>query len=294
MDPTNPTEPFSQESAAYWGPVSVYAGADHAVAHLIYARFWHKVLFDIGMVTFPEPFTRLEFLGYILASDGTKISKRKGNSRSPEDVVNEVGADAFRLYEMFIGPFEKAIPWSDDGLKGTRRFLDRVWLFVTSCIEKNVQTSDPVAVSAIQEAVRKVGEDIEVFKFNTAVSTLMTCMNTIHNREVSVTDIKMLLSILAPFAPHLTEELWHRCQEGTSIHTSAWPTVSASATVKEEFALAVQINGKHRATITVASSVTQEQAYTQALADPKVQKYIGESTPKKIIYVPGKILNVVI
>lgn len=294
MDPHNADVPFSKEAAAYWGPVNVYSGADHAVAHLIYARFWHKVLFDAGFVDFPEPFERLEFLGHILASDGSKISKRKGNSRSPEDVVTQVGADAFRLFEMFIGPFEKPAPWSDDGLIGTRRFLERVWRMAQKALAENAPESDPEVRSVLERTIQKVGEDIEAFKFNTAVSAMMVCVNELSARTLSVNDLKRFLAILAPFAPHATEELWHQSGETTSIHTASWPVARTEALVNETVAVAIQVNGKHRGTITLPRDTSERDAYEAALKDANVQKFAGEHEPKKLIFVPNRILNIVL
>lgn len=294
MDPHNTAEPFSKESAKYWGPVEVYAGADHVVAHLIYARFWHKVLQDAGYVDFSEPFERLEFLGYILAEDGSKISKRKGNSRSPEAVVNEVGADAFRLYEMFIGPFEKPIPWSDDGLIGTRRFLDRAWKMACRVIDEQASTSDEEVLAALTKVVRKVGNDIEAFKFNTAVSALMICVNDIGTRPVAVADLKMFLAALAPFAPHMTEELWHQLGEKESIHVSTWPAVEMHIALSETKTLAVQVNGKHRATIEVATDADEASVKESALLDSKIQKFLDGNQPSDFRYVPGRFLNIIV
>ncbi len=293
MDTQNDTEPFSKESSKYWGPVNVYAGADHAVAHLIYARFWHKVMQDAGMVDFSEPFERLEFLGYILAADGTKISKRKGNSRSPEEIVNQVGADSFRLYEMAIGPFEKAIPWNDNGLVGSRRFLERVWKEAIRVYEKKSETSDSVALASIHKAIKKVGEDIETFKFNTAVSSMMICLNEIQDKELSVSDFDLFVRVLAPFAPHTSEELWSQNNTG-SIHIIDWPVFSPELIKDDVLILPIQINGKRRAEIHVPVDTSEDEIKSLALNDSSVKEKIGDSEIKKYIYVPGKIINIVI
>lgn len=294
MDPQNPDEPFSKESAKYWGPVNLYSGADHAVAHLIYGRFWHKVMQDAGMVDFPEPFERLEFLGYILATDGTKISKRKGNSRSPEDVVNEVGADAFRLYEMFIGPFEKPAPWNDNDLMGSRRFLERVWRFAEKVIKEQVSETDPSALSAIHKTIQKVSEDIESFKFNTAVASMMSCLNDMQNAHVCTSDFKLFVLLLAPFTPHMTEELWAQMSESESIHTAAWPQHNSELVKEETINLPIQINGKTRVSVVIPSDSTEEQVKEIVLADSGVKKYLENKEPKQFIYVPGRIVNLVI
>jgi len=294
MDPNNAERPFSKESAKYWGPVNVYAGADHAVAHLIYARFWHKMMQDAGMVDFPEPFDRLEFLGYILAADGTKISKRKGNSRSPEDIVKEVGADAFRLYETFIGPFEKPIPWSDNGLIGCRRFLEKVWRLAEIVIEAKVSVSDPVAVSSINKTIQKVGKDIETFRFNTAVSSLMICLNELQKSNLAISDFKSYIALLAPFAPHMAEEIWSMLGNTESIHLSSWPLVDLNMILEDNITLVIQINGKVRSKITVEKDADEESIKELVLSDEVVKKYLLDKELKKYIYVPGRIVSLII
>lgn len=294
MDPHNTEEPFSKQSAKKWGPVNVYSGADHAVAHLIYARFWHKMMQDAGMVDFPEPFERLEFLGYIVANDGTKISKRKGNSRSPEDVVAEVGADSFRLYEMFIGPFEKPAPWNDNDLMGARRFLERVWRFAEKVIKENASQSDAAAQTSIHKAIKKVSADIETFKFNTAVASLMICLNDIQDSVVSTADLKLFISLLAPFVPHMAEQLWAELKETESIHISEWPEFNAELIKEETINLPVQVNGKHRADVQVSPDISEEDLKEIVLADANVQKHLDGQEPKKFIYVPGRIVSLVI
>lgn len=294
MDPQNTQEPFSKESANYWGPVNVYSGADHAVAHLIYARFWHKVMQDAGMINFPEPFERLEFLGYILASDGTKISKRKGNSRSPEEVVEAAGADAFRLYEMFIGPFEKPAPWNDNDLMGSRRFLERVWRLAEKVMKEKVAESDSRAVTSIHKAIKKVGEDIEIFKFNTAVSKMMMCLNDIQDLPVNTADFKQFIALLAPFAPHMTEELWQKMGETESIHISAWPQFDEQLVKEEVITLPVQINGKRRTDVKVSPDISEDELKELVLANEVVSKHLLGQPPKQFIYVKGRIVNLVI
>ncbi len=294
MDPQNEEAPFSKESSEYWGPVNLYAGADHAVAHLIYARFWHKVMQDAGMVDFPEPFERLEFLGYILAADGTKISKRKGNSRTPEEVVEQVGADAFRLYEMAIGPFEKAIPWNDNGLVGARRFLDRVWRLGEVVLEKNVEISDPIVLSSIHKAIKKVGDDIEAFKFNTAVSSLMICLNEIQDKNVSILDFKSYIALLAPFAPHVAEEIWSKYKGGKLVHASSWPKADRNLVMEDVVVLPIQINGKHRSEVRISVDTDEKAIKEMALQDPVIQKHLLGKELKKIVYVPSRIINIVV
>jgi leucyl-tRNA synthetase len=292
MDPQNKDNPFSKESSRYWGPVNVYAGADHAVAHLIYARFWHKVMQDVGMVDFPEPFKRLEFLGYILAADGSKISKRKGNSRSPEEIIKQVGADAFRLYEMFIGPFEKPIPWDDNGLIGTQRFLEKIWNLAEKVLELNVPVSSPIVSSSINKTIQKVGKDIEEFKFNTAISAMMTCLNEIQDNDISVSDFKSYIAILAPFAPHMTEEIWSIMGQNNSIHISSWP--NAKVEVSKNTTISIQINGKHRSEITIPRDIKEEELMTLILESQLVKKYLSEKKIQGVIYAKERAINILI
>lgn len=298
MDPHNSAEPFSKDSAKFWGPVNVYSGADHAVAHLIYARFWHKVMMDAGMVDFPEPFLRLEFLGYILATDGTKISKRKGNSRSPEDVVAEVGADAFRVYEMFIGPFEKPAPWNDNDLIGSRRFLERVWKLVETVVAANKKSqvvTDEQAEIALHTAIEKVTNDIESFKFNTAIASLMICLNELSSSNVSLEDLKKFVQLIAPFAPHMAEELWESLNESAgSIHQTSWPEFNAEILKSNQIELPIQVNGKHRADISVPKDISEAELKPLVLAHANIQKHLEGKEPKKFIYVQGRIINLVV
>lgn len=293
MDPVNSSKPFSKESSQYWGAVDVYAGADHAVAHLIYARFWHKVMQDAGMVDFPEPFERLEFLGYILASDGTKISKRKNNSRSPEEIISHVGADALRIYEMAIGPFEKAIPWSDNGLVGTRRFLERVWKEAFRIYDANYSHTDSKLQSTIHKTIKKVSEDIELFKFNTAISSLMICLNEIEKSELSIQDFNLFLLLLAPFAPYMTEELYSMQDTELSIHTANWPEYNEASIQDEFIILPIQINGKRRSEIKVHVDITELDLKNLVLELPEIKERINVNEIKKFIYISKKIISIV-
>lgn len=290
MDPHNSEELVSQKKEKYWAPVDVYVGGDHAVRHLIYARFWHKFLFDIGIVNTPEPFARLEFLGFILAEDGRKMSKRYGNVINPDDVVNEHGADAFRLYEMFMGPFENTTAWSTASIAGTARFVERLW--------RAQELVKPEAVSGIEnllaQTVAKVGTDIEGFKFNTAVSQLMILMNAIEKEgAIGIDQWKILLRLLAPFAPHVTEELWAKTGETGSIHRASWPTIDPSQIAAQEMEITVQVNGKKRGAIMVTKETSETEALSLARAISGVETALGGKAPSRVVYVPGKILNLV-
>jgi leucyl-tRNA synthetase len=288
MDPHDDKTLVSPEAEKRWGPVDVYVGGDHAVRHLIYARFWHKFLYDIGVVHTEEPFERLEFLGFILAEDGRKMSKRWGNVINPDDVIAQVGADSFRLYEMFMGPFENTVAWSTNSLVGTRRFIERVWRLANA-----VQDADaPAADIELHTTIKKVREDIENFKFNTAISQMMIFVNAAEKSGIGKAQFEMFLKLLAPFAPHVTEELWEKLGHGTSIHLSPWPAYDPAKTVSERVTIAVQVAGKTRGTITVNRGTSQEGALDAAKVDPRLSKYI-DFEPKKVIFVSDRILNLV-
>lgn len=291
VDPTNKEALIDPKKEKEWLPVDVYVGGDHATRHLIYARFWHKFLFDIGVVSGEEPFPRLEFLGFILAEDGKKMAKRLGNIVNPDDVVNRFGADAFRLYEMFIGPFESTAPWSTNGLVGTYRFLEKVWVLAHKQFSEK---SDSATRSFLHKTIKKVSEDIENFKFNTSVSALMILINEINQLSISKEDFKIFIQLLAPFAPHITEELWYELGEEKSIHLSDWPKWDLTMIDLDEVVVGVQINGKLRGEITIPKNATKELMEELALALPKVQEFISGKELQKVVVVPGRIVNIVI
>lgn len=291
IDPKNDKALIDQNKEKHFMPVDVYVGGDHATRHLIYARFWHKFLFDIGIVSTEEPFPRLEFLGFILAEDGRKMSKRWKNVINPDDVISTFGADAFRLYEMFIAPFEGTVPWNTDGLVGTRRFIERVWRV------KNIASgvSSENIIKILHKTIKKVAEDIESFKFNTAVSTLMIFINEVEKeKSISLEDYKTFLKLLSPFAPHITEELWHELGEKDSIHLQEWPKFDESKIVDEEITLAVQINGKVRAELVVSPNIEEAEIEKLALELPRIKDYVGTQNIKKVIIVKGRVINIVI
>ncbi len=289
MDPKNPEALVDSEKEKYFAPVDVYVGGmEHATRHLIYARFWHKFLYDIGVVSTIEPFTELHNPGLILADDGRKMSKRWGNVVNPDEMVDRFGADAFRLYEMFMGPFDQTVVWNTDGLVGTRRFLERVWK-----LKEKIGESDSNAL--IHKTIKKVTEDIGNFKFNTCVSDMMILVNTLEKeKSISKSDFNNLLQILAPFAPHMTEELWRELGEKESIHLSGWPKVDASKIKDEKVKIVIQVNGKLRDEIEIEPGTSEEDVKTEALAREKIVAILAGTTPKKIIYVEGRILNIVI
>ena len=290
IDAHNEKHFIDPELEKKWMPVDVYVGGDHAVRHLIYARFWHKFLFDIGMVTTKEPFERLEFLGFILAEDGRKMSKRWGNIINPDTVVETNGADALRVYEMFMSPFENTTAWSTDGLVGAQRFLERVWRLAESINGAGSETT----TRELHKTIRKVGSDIEEFKFNTAIAQMMTFVNTATQHGLTDNDYKVFIQLLAPFAPHLTEEIWHTALGSTaSVHTSAWPAYDAEMLVEETATFAVQINGKVRGTVEMHTSATKEEVLEAVQEDAKLAgKLHGEI--RNIVFVPGKLINLVL
>ncbi len=291
MDPHNEHEPVSRKSETHWAPVDVYVGGDHAVRHLIYARFWHKFLYDIAVVTTSEPFKRLEFLGFILAEDGRKMSKRYGNVINPDDVVMEYGADAFRLYEMFMGPFENTVAWSTASIAGTSRFVDRIW----RAQELVVDTDTPSLESTLQQTIKKVTDDIEAFKFNTAVSQCMVFLNALEEaRSIGRDQWKRFLQVLAPFAPHITEELWQACGEGDSIHLSSWPSYDPALIQQSEVSVPVQVNGKKRGEVLLSPDADEAAALEAMRTVPAVTAALGGKEPARVIYVPGRVLNLVV
>ncbi len=303
IDPHNNSELASKEKLDYWmgsslpdrsqggGGVDVYVGGDHAVRHLIYARFWHKFLYDIGSVSTIEPFARLEFLGFILAEDGRKMSKRYGNVINPTEVVANHGADAFRIYEMFMAPFENTVAWSTASIAGTTRFVERVWRIKEKAQETPVQSLE----SVIQQTIKKVGDDIEAFKFNTAVSQMMILLNTIEKEGgVGRGQFELFLQLMAPFAPHTTEELWERLGHTESIHVSMWPVFDGSKLLASEQVVAVQVNGKVRGTLVVPLDTDENEVLSLAREDEKIAAWLKEGAEKKAIYIPGKVINFVI
>lgn len=290
IDPHNNDALIDSEKEQEWQPVDVYVGGDHAVRHLIYARFWHKFLFDIGVVSTMEPFQRLEFLGFILAEDGRKMSKRWGNVINPDDIVKLVGADTMRVYEMFMGPFENTIAWSQDGLAGARRFLERVY-----GLSEHITEEEPRETTAqLHKTIKKVSEDIEGFKFNTAVSAMMIFLNQAEKGGLSLATYDAFLRLLAPFAPHITEELWRESGNHDSIHRAGFPDYDSELAKDESVTIGVQINGKVRGEISIAPDATEEIALAAVAKNEALKgKLVGTDT-KKVIYVPGRILNLIV
>jgi leucyl-tRNA synthetase len=361
LDPRNAEEIFSAQSYDDWMPVDLYVGgAEHAVLHLLYARFWHKVLFDLGVVKHPEPFQKLVHQGMILgeptlvgyrsaAGDAVsadrvkagesadsfvdqgsgqavdavtldagdvekkggafvlkanpavkvqsvafKMAKSRGNVVNPDDVVREFGADSLRVYEMFMGPLEQVKPWQTAGLKGVRRFLDRVHHLANRPLSDEPMTE--ATAKAVHKAIRKVGEDIEALRFNTAVSTMMELVNLLYGSDAPPrAALENLVLLLSPFAPHLAEELWAKpLGHPSSIADQPWPAYDPQLTVDDVVEIAVQVNGKVRGRVTLARDAAEDVARDAGLADPHVAKFLEGGQLRKVIYVPGKILNLII
>ena len=300
MDPHNDKEIVSPEAEAYWKNVDLYiGGAEHAVLHLLYARFWHKVLYDLGVVHTKEPFQKLANQGMILGENHEKMSKSKGNVVNPDDVVEEYGADTLRLYEMFMGPLEQSIAWSEDGLAGSRRWLDRVWrLFIDDedKLRDHITTVNDHKLDKIyNETVKKVTEDYEGLRFNTAVSQMMIFINEAYKAEnLPVEYVEGFIKLLNPIAPHMTEELWSFLHKDESVTYQPWPTFDEAALVEDEIEIVLQVNGKVRGRLTIPADADREKMTELAIADEAVQKQLDGGQPKKVIAVPGKLVNVVL
>ena len=297
-DPHNDKALASREAIDFWTPVDWYnGGMEHTTLHLLYSRFWHKFMYDIGIVPTAEPYSKRTSHGFILAEDGQKMSKSRGNVINPNDNIREFGADTTRLYIMFIGDFEKAAIWSQKAVKGCKRFLDRVWNLAESPLPEcsEVSGSEPsVHETAIHHAIKKVGNDIEILKFNTAIATLMSLVNDFYNKPPSRNDIKVLLTLLSPFAPHITEELWELQGFDGSAMAEPWPTYDESKTVASSSAMAVQVLGKLRSTINVPLDSEEDFVIETALADDKVSRFIEGKEIIRTIVVKNKIVNLIV
>ena len=293
MDPHNDKAIASPEALKYWSPVDWYnGGMEHTTLHLLYSRFWHKFLYDIGVVPTKEPYAKRTSHGMILGENGEKMSKSRGNVVNPDEIVDTYGADTMRLYEMFIGDFEKAAPWSPKSIKGCRRFLERVW-----ALADKVQDGDTYSEQhevLMNRTIKKVGEDADNLKANTAIAALMTMLNEFYDKGVNKAEYKTFLALLNPFAPHITEELWQQLGETGLLSVAPWPTYDEAKTVESTVELAVQVNGKLKCTIKLAVDADKQTAIDTAMAEEKVQHAIEGKQIVKQIVVPGKIVNLVV
>jgi leucyl-tRNA synthetase len=294
MDPHNDTALVGKDAVNYWQRVDWYnGGMEHTTLHLLYSRFCHKFLYDIGVVPTAEPYAKRTSHGMILGENGEKMSKSRGNVINPNDVVKEYGADTLRLYIMFIGDFEKAVPWKQDSVRGCRRFLERIWALACERSEGSDEYS-PENLRTIHRTIKKVGDDIETMKFNTAIAALMTMVNQYYLHRPSRGDLRILLTLLSPFAPHIAEELWEiQGFEGMACQQS-WPEFDPKYLIDEEVEIAVQINGKVRARVHVPKDSEEEAVREAALAVDKVAKQLETGTLRKTIYVPNRLVNLIV
>ncbi|MDR2646775.1 MAG: leucine--tRNA ligase [Oscillospiraceae bacterium] len=293
-DPHNPNEIASQEALRYWLPVDWYnGGMEHTTLHLLYSRFWYKFLYDIGVVPTKEPYKKRTSNGMILGEDGQKMSKSRGNVVNPDQIIAQYGADAMRLYEMFIGDFEKTAPWNNASIKGCRRFLDRVWALQDILTPE--ETFSKTLESAFHKTIKKVSEDTEALKHNTAIAALMSLLNAIQTHgAITSGELRCFLILLNPFAPHLTEELWETCAFGGVITNQTWPTFDEEKCKEDEAEILVQINGKGKARLTVAADIAEAEMLALAKANDQIAPLLDGKTIVKELFVPGRLVNIVV
>jgi leucyl-tRNA synthetase len=296
LDPKNTHEPFSAEAYDAWMPVDLYVGGnEHAVLHLLYARFWHKALFDLGIVRGPEPFVKLVHQGVILGENGIKMSKSRGNVVSPDDVVKSHGADSLRVYEMFMGPLEQMKPWQTSGLEGARRFLDRVWNVCTGVLTDDPGAYDDATRRLVHKTVKKVGDDIGAMHFNTAISAMMILVKHLGGLSAVPREAAKTFALLvSPFAPHLGEEIWQQLGAKESLATEPWPSFDPALVKDDVVEIGVQVNGKLRGVIQLSVSADEVTARAAGLGEPNVAAHVAGKAIKKVVYVPGKILNFIV
>jgi leucyl-tRNA synthetase len=279
----------------YWMPVDWYNGGfEHTTLHLLYSRFWYKFLYDIGVAPTSEPYQKRTSNGVILAEDGRKMSKSFGNVVNPDDIIKEFGADSLRLYEMFMGPFDQAIAWSTNGLKGCYRFLLGLYDFVESAKDKKAET-EKEGQAILNKTIKKVSEDIEGARFNTAVSALMELMNYFKTSgKITKNDLEKIIKLISPFAPHIAEELWNKLGNKKSIFEEKWPEFDENLIKDETVKIAIQVNGKLRDTVETKAGLTEDEAKQLAISQKKIENWIAGKEIKKVIFVPDKIINIVI
>lgn len=299
-DPKNAEKAWDKDKADYWMPIDFYCGGDHAVSHLLYSRFWTKAFADMGLLSVREPVKKLVYNGYINAPDGFKMSKSKGNVVDPLELVDAgYGADALRVYELFIAPYELDAAWDPNGIAGTHRFLNRVWNLVQEYNETDKQGEAPLV--AVHKAIKKVSDDLERLSFNTAIAAQMELVNELYKAKEGGLKgegwqftLESLIKLVAPFAPHIADELWQQLGQQGSVHIAAWPTWDDALLVEDTVTIAVQVNGKVRAELVLAKDASKEDLEAAALANERVQEFIGDKTPKRIVVVPGRLVNIVV
>jgi leucyl-tRNA synthetase len=304
-DPHNDKEPFSKDKAKLWLPVDDYiGGAEHAVMHLLYARFWTKVMYDEGLIDFEEPFSTLRNQGMILAPDGSKMSKSKNNTIEPDSIIEQgYGADSIRIMELFIGPWNQVANWSVEGMGGAFRFLQRIWTLVQEFNESDGGSGESLELQkSVHKTIKKVTQDLSDLSFNTGIAALMECVNDLY--RIKAEDnygstewqwaLESIVQLLAPFAPHIAEELWQQLGQDESVHISDWPEYDEKYLVEDSITVVIQVNGKLRAEIQAAKDDTEEKVVSAAKANEKIAAYLKGQTIRKTIYVPGKLVNFVI
>ena len=292
-DPHNDEAIASKENLDYYVPVDWYnGGMEHTTLHLLYSRFWHKFLYDIGVVPTKEPYMKRTSHGMILGDNNEKMSKSRGNVVNPDDIVRDFGADTLRCYEMFIGDFEKSAPWSENGVKGCRKFLDKVWRTQELVDgDSNFEKMETL----VHQTIKKVSEDYENLKFNTAIAQLMTLLNEFNNLDkISEEQFKIFLILLNPVCPHITEEIWQRMGYEGYVHEASWPEYDESKTILDVIELPIQVNGKLRATVEISRDALEDEVFEKAIADDVVEKYLEGKNVVKKIYVKGRIFNIIV
>ncbi|MGH8019012.1 MAG: class I tRNA ligase family protein, partial [Opitutaceae bacterium] len=302
LDPSNDRAIASPEALRYWGGPDIYVGgAEHAVLHLLYARFWHKVLFDLGVVPFDEPFKKLFHQGIILGEDGEKMSKSRGNVANPDDLIRDYGTDTLRLYLMFLGPLEAMKPWNPKGIEGVHRFLRGIWREIVGedggVNPKIVHAPEahPETDRLLHATIKKVTEDIEGLRYNTAISQMMIFRNHIQKVDtMSIGTARALVQLVAPFAPHMAEELWERLGGTPSVVFAPWPVFDPAKLLSKTVKLVIQINGRMRGDVMIAPDAPEAEALALARANEKLSTHLDGKALRKIIYVPGRILNLVV
>ncbi|MHC4155858.1 MAG: leucine--tRNA ligase [Planctomycetota bacterium] len=302
LDPDNRQQGWAPEKEQYWMPVDLYiGGAEHAVLHLLYSRFWHKLLYDLGYVSTKEPFKKLVNQGMILGEDGQKMSKSRGNVVNPDKVVADYGADSMRLYEMFMGPLEAAKPWNMQGVEGVYRFLNKTWRMIVdeetglACQAVKDVDADETTLRLLHQTIRKVGDDIETFDLNTAISAMMIFVNHLSRQPVRPkTVVDKFILILAPFAPHVAEELWEKLGHEKSLAYESWPAYDRHLVKEKELELAVQVNGKIKDRIVVSAEADEEQIRQNALSSKKIIAALAGKEPRNIIVVKSRLVNIVV
>jgi leucyl-tRNA synthetase len=290
-DPHNDNEFASQDNLKHWMPVDWYnGGMEHTTLHLLYSRFWNKFLFDIGLVPTNEPYNKRTSHGLILAEGGEKMSKSKGNVINPDDIVDRFGADTLRLYEMFMGPFDQAIAWSEDSLVGPRRFIEKIWKLAQRVDRENIAVNE----ISLNQVIKKVGDDIEEMKFNTSISAMMVYVNELEKKNIiSKKEFETLVLLLSPFAPHVAEELWSNLDNKESVGTEKWPVYDENMIQNREVNIAIQVNGKTRAILKITNNLSDDEVRSLALNMPEILRWVKEK-PQKVIVVPNKVVNIVL